>query len=74
MICYLVYIFGNMSCIARIAFPTWPRLTLNHCCPGLDKYGVDVLDKLLTFDPRKRYGYFSSNGIMIGTRIFVRVF
>lgn len=36
------------------SFPKWPRLTLKHRCPGLDKYGLDLLDKMLMYDPRLR--------------------
>jgi serine/threonine protein kinase len=35
-------------------FPTWPKLSLRHTSPGLCDDGLDLLEKLLTYDPAYR--------------------
>ncbi|CAM9736067.1 unnamed protein product [Scytosiphon promiscuus] len=35
-------------------FPTWKRLNLAHRSQGLDKFGLDLLEKLLYYDPKRR--------------------
>ncbi|CAM9396076.1 unnamed protein product [Chrysoparadoxa australica] len=36
------------------AFPKWPKLKLSSRCQGLDDLGQDLLQQLLTYDPRTR--------------------
>lgn len=35
-------------------FPTWTPLNLQKVVPGLNEEGADLIEKLLTLDPRKR--------------------
>ncbi|CAM9477160.1 unnamed protein product [Phaeothamnion confervicola] len=36
------------------AFPRWPRLSLQVKVPGLGEQGLDFLERLLKYDPKKR--------------------
>mmetsp|Transcript_10888 Transcript_10888/g.14175 ORF Transcript_10888/g.14175 Transcript_10888/m.14175 type:complete len:298 (-) Transcript_10888:198-1091(-) len=36
------------------AFPLWPKLKLTKCAPNMEESGLDLLEKLLAYDPRDR--------------------
>jgi len=36
------------------AFPRWPKLKLSKAAPNLEDSGIDLLEKLLAYDPRNR--------------------
>jgi cyclin-dependent kinase len=38
----------------KTTFPQWSRRGLDKHVPGLDPYGIDLLDHLLTYDPASR--------------------
>ena len=35
-------------------FPKWPRRSLRHVVPELDEIGIDLLSKMLAYDPARR--------------------
>eukprot|EP01038_Epipyxis_sp_PR26KG_P005665 gene5665-7822_t len=35
-------------------FPVWPSLNVGKFCPGLGEVGVDLVEQLLSIDPRRR--------------------
>lgn len=36
------------------SFPKWPKQNISKCCPDLDAQGLDLLGKMLAYDPAKR--------------------
>lgn len=35
-------------------FPRWPKRNLRHACPSLDALGLDLLSRMLVYEPSKR--------------------